>query len=769
MRQLVIGALLLASTVVASPPAQAAAVPATGPTSSTPATYSNPVSGDAVQTFPDPAMIRGKDGLWYAYGTTNPIDGKNEHILPMLKSPDMVHWTYAGDVYTGENHPSWWPNGTRPWAPDIRYVNGTYHLTYSLSTSGVGLATSPHPTGPWTDRGRIVPAGGSGCPTNNIDQAVYTDVNGDNYLYWGSYDTICVAKMNADATEVTGEVKQIGRGRRMEGGFVVRRDDWYYLFYSDAGCCDGAFSGYTVKVGRSDNPLGPFTTPTGVDLMDLTSKDGIVLAAGGNGWVGPGHNAIQTDLSGQDWLVYHAIPSSAPEFGPVTTTWGTTIGNLARRPLMIDRLDWIDGWPVVRAGAGPSTGEQPAPVTTWSVGSTFNSGTDGWKGPWKAATDPDSLGYLTTKGSNRELSDDTVQGDVRVEADLRLGTGGEAAGLVVTRANGADDVTAWLDREQGALVVTAKVRGKTTTASSPLPASFDYGSWQNVAAERRGNALVVSVSADRLGDPAATVAMTLPDGAPTSGSIGVAARGAEDSGGVVADADNVGAAPLYQPVTERVPGPVLGERLPAYSDEFDGTGTPTGWTRVRNPSATLSNGSLVWPTQNAELFQGTNTASILLRDAPAGDFAVETKLTFDGTRGNQQAGLLLYENDDRWLKLTHTVLPLNQGNGAVLHQTEFGKEGPRPGTTPPTAVANGPMFGGPAAQTTWLRLLYHYDEENGEHDVRMASSTDGTHWIWGGSWSLPRTGPVRIGLISMNTAGATATFDYLRTYEVTSR
>lgn len=52
----------------------------------------------------------------------------------------------------------------------------------------------------------IVPAGGSGCPTGNIDQAMFTDVNGDNYLYWGSYDTICGAKMNAEATAVTGPV-----------------------------------------------------------------------------------------------------------------------------------------------------------------------------------------------------------------------------------------------------------------------------------------------------------------------------------------------------------------------------------------------------------------------------------------------------------------------------------------------------------------------------------------------------------------------------------
>lgn len=37
------------------------------------ATYANPVSAGVVDTFPDPATIRGKDGAWYIYGTQNPI------------------------------------------------------------------------------------------------------------------------------------------------------------------------------------------------------------------------------------------------------------------------------------------------------------------------------------------------------------------------------------------------------------------------------------------------------------------------------------------------------------------------------------------------------------------------------------------------------------------------------------------------------------------------------------------------------------------------
>jgi hypothetical protein len=74
------------------------------------------------------------------------------------------------------------------------------------------------------------------------------------------------------------------------------------------------------------------------------------------------------------------------------------------------------------------------------------------------------------------------------------------------------------------------------------------------------------------------------------------------------------------------------------------------------------------------------------------------------------------------------------------------------------------MFGGPAADTLWLRLSYHHDTPGAEHEVRAASSTDGKHWTWTGAWTLPAEQALRIGLVSMNTAGATAQFDYVRTY-----
>ncbi|MGW1464244.1 family 43 glycosylhydrolase [Streptomyces sp. NPDC002308] len=742
-----------------------------------PATYTNPVTAGTVDTFPDPTMIRGKDGYWYAYGTQNPVlqskgeDG--ERILPILRSPDMVTWSYAGEVFTPETRPAWL-QGSRLWAPDIHYAFGQYYLYYSVPGRGtVGLVTGPTPTGPWTDKGAVLPTP-SGCPTGSIDQAQFTDTDGTPYLYWGSYDTICVAKMNGDRTRIEGAVTQVARGRRVEGGFVVHRDGYYYLFYSDAGCCDGAYSGYQVKAGRSTSPTGPFTDDEGTDLMALGSKGGVVVGANGNRWIGPGHNAIQTDLSGQDWLVYHGIPAESPDLAPAS---GGTL-KLSRRPMLIDRLDWIDGWPVVRAGTGPSDTPTAAPVTTWAAGGTFETGLTGWRtqgatpAGWTTANATDGHGYIRytpAAGSTAPgylVSTGTAPAAVRAEADLRVTAATGAAGLTLAHTDADNRIAVWLDRAKNALVTEVRIKGVDQGEQlGALPTGFSWDTWHTVSAEIRGTRLTVEVTGDRLRDPVGEQTRTLPAAAVHAGAVSAAAKG------VGAEADNVGATALYTPVTKRTPVAQPGALLPAYSDEFDtatlpGTTADSAWSWVRGPATgtTMVNGALSWPTSNTELYLGDNTAPVLLRPAPTGDYTVETKLHFTPTTNAQQAGLVLYENDDRWFKLTHSVLPLNNGNGAMLHVTEFGKEGERPTTTPPTAVANAPMFGGPTADTLWLRLTHHLDTANQEHEVRASSSRDGVHWTLSGVWTLPVKGDLRIGLISDNHVGAVADFDYVRTY-----
>jgi arabinan endo-1,5-alpha-L-arabinosidase len=730
-----VATLCLAGTVLAPQGAGAAAVPAT---------YTNPVSREFADTFADPAVIKAKDGYWYAYGTTDPLrEGEGtRHIIPTARSTDLVDWTYVGDAFTEATLPGWAAPDAALWAPDIRYLDGTYYLYYVVTQTtvtdepndnAIGVATAPSPTGPWTDSGGPVVGprrGDSGNPGDfkwTFDPSQFTDIDGTRYLYYGSYyGGIFVTELSADATRAVGEPTMVAIDNRYEGAYVVRHGRWYYLFASEANCCAGPTTGYTVFAGRSASPQGPFVDRDGISLRTSRVGGTIVVTPNGNTWVGTGHNAVVTDLAGQDWFVYHAIDRRDPY---LDEPFG-----INERPMLLDRLDWVDGWPTVRAGRWASEGPQRAPVTDWTVSGSFELA-------GAASCEPDI-----------EVTPGRSPADYRAEADLRLGEGAAAAGLVTSWRSQRDYLVSWLDREAGALVTDVVRDGKSLgREASPLPEGFRYDVWHNLAAELRGQVLTVEVTDARLNDPVAVQRRALPPGTGGAGAVGAAARCGP------ADAANLGAARLYEPVRHQVPPPRVGEVV--YTDQFDDGVVPgAGWAWVRpDPAATETGGALRWPTQAADLVGPGNDASLLLRDAPSGAYTVETRLAIDlgvdEVRNFQQAGLAVYLDDDHFLRLSHVAI-------WNTRQTEFGKEMP---------FADGTSYGGMAigtpAPVTWLRLSHRIDPANGEHEFRAASSRDGRHWTWGGVWTLPAGTTPRIGLVSHGGTGAVAEFDYIRIYQ----
>jgi beta-xylosidase len=708
-----------------------------------PGTYTNPVSRDFADTFADPAVIRAKDGYWYAYGTTDPLrEGEGtRHIIPTARSADLVNWTYVGDAFTESTLPDWATPDAALWAPDIRYLDGTYYLYYVVTQTDVtdepndnaiGVATSDSPTGPWEDSGGPVVgprrgAGASGDFLWTFDPSEFTDLDGTRYLYYGSYyGGIFVTELSRDGTRAVGAPTQVAIDNRYEGAYVIRHGRWYYLFASEANCCAGPTTGYTVFAGRSASPRGPFTDRDGISLRTSRVGGTIVVTPNGNRWVGTGHNAVVTDLAGQDWLVYHAIDRADPfldePFG------------INERPMLLDRLDWVDGWPTVRAGRWASEGPQRAPVTDWTVSDSFELA-------GAASCEPDI-----------EVTTGKSPADYRAEADLRLGAGAAAAGLVTSWRSQRNYLVSWLDREAGALVTDVVRGGKSLgRESSPLPEGFRYDVWHNVAAELRGRVLTVEVTDARLNDPVGVQRRVLPPGTGGAGAVGAATRCGP------AEAANLGAARLYVPVASQVPPPQVGEVV--YEDQFDDGAIDPSWTWVRgpDPAATETGGALRWPTQPGDLVGANETASVLLRDAPDGAYTVETKLAIDlGTddvRNFQQAGLVAYLDDDHFLRFSHVAI-------WNTRQTEFGKEMPFADRT-----SWGGMAVGTPAPVTWLRLSHRTDPANGEHEFRAASSRDGRHWTWGGVWTLPAGTTPRIGLISHGGTGAVAEFDYVRIYQ----
>ena len=211
-----------------------------GAAGAAPGTYTNPVSRDFADTFADPAVIRAKDGYWYAYGTTDPLrEGEGtRHIIPTARSADLVNWTYVGDAFTESTLPGWAAPDAALWAPDIRYLDGVYYLYYVVTqttvTDGrddnaVGVATAPTPTGPWTDSGGPVVGprrGDSGNPGDfkwTFDPSQFTDADGTRYLYYGSYyGGIFVTELSDDGTEAVGEPTMVAIDNRYEGAYVVR-------------------------------------------------------------------------------------------------------------------------------------------------------------------------------------------------------------------------------------------------------------------------------------------------------------------------------------------------------------------------------------------------------------------------------------------------------------------------------------------------------------------------------------------------------------------
>ncbi len=337
-------------------------------------TYTNPMritvpDGSLAESCPDPSIIHGQqpgDDYWYLYCTSEIFtDYAPLHYMMISKSQDLANWNYVGDVFPRK--PAFVADDGYLWAPDIEFFNGKYYLYYAASNTRAGgaaifVATSDSPTGPWTTSSTPVvepePVPGRGMRAT-IDPAIVTD--GDQrYIFYGSFNGgISARALSADGmTSDPSSQVQIALSDRYEAAYVIKRNDYFYLMVSAGACCDAALSGYGVYAARSVNALGPYIDRDGNSLLESRIGGTPALTMNGNRWIGPGHNAVATDATGTDWIVYHAVDVNKPTFA----------GSWTRRPAMIDRLDWIDGWPVVRGGSGPSDSPQSLPVMNASNG-----------------------------------------------------------------------------------------------------------------------------------------------------------------------------------------------------------------------------------------------------------------------------------------------------------------------------------------------------------------------------------------------------------------
>ena len=291
-------------------------------------TYTNPLSlndpktGPAV-SCPDPAIIkRNHDGyiVWYLYCTGDPLNSNDKdangnlknHLISSFRSVDLIHWTYIGDVL--QSLPAWMGNvSTNLWAPAVKYFNNQYYLYYvapvtAQGGSAIGVATSKSPAGPWTDSGKPVVAPEPNPYSNSFLRAVIDpdevqDASGQRYISYGSYNGgVSIRKLSADGlTSDPSSEQQIAIDNRFEGAAFWQRDNYYYLFVSTTNCCNGPLTGYSVLVGRSLSPTGPFLDKNGIPLNTFAPGGSFYYSGASEtgSWPSPNHR--------RHWAVYGGL------------------------------------------------------------------------------------------------------------------------------------------------------------------------------------------------------------------------------------------------------------------------------------------------------------------------------------------------------------------------------------------------------------------------------------------------------------------------------
>lgn len=311
--------------------------------------------------FPDPAIIHAEDGYYYAYGTQT-LRGDHWINVQVARSRDLVNWDYLGDALP--NKPGWAQTTQDFWAPSVIYDGATYFMYYSATPDvchhherghALAIATSTSPAGPFVDMGQPLLLG---VGFEYIDPMAFDDpATGKRLLYWGSgFQPIKVQELAADRMSFAkgSEAKDLvwpnpvkgAFPRLVEAAWVIEHRGYYYLFYSGDNCC-GPHAEYGVMVARSKDAFGPFET-----LEEAKGVPHSLMLFKSERWLAPGHNTIAIDKAGEAWIVYHAIDVNRPRQRQEDEI-------NSRRVLMIDKIEWRDGWPHVGT---PSDQVTDAPV-----------------------------------------------------------------------------------------------------------------------------------------------------------------------------------------------------------------------------------------------------------------------------------------------------------------------------------------------------------------------------------------------------------------------
>ncbi|MEV4750595.1 glycoside hydrolase family 43 protein [Streptosporangium amethystogenes subsp. fukuiense] len=307
----------------------------------------------------DPAALVVGDTMYLYTGHDEAAPGGTNFVMRdwhVFSSTDATTWTDHGARLSLSNLP--WA-GADAWAGEVEPRGGKYYWYVPVNGNGagwmdIGVAVGDSPLGPFTDAkgGPLISDSTPNSSPLNIDPTVFTDDDGQAYIYWGSYYGLRAAKLKPDMINLDGPViTPAGVSNFWEAPWMFKRNGTYYLAYAanDSGCSQPGYA--CIRYATATSPLGPWTH-RGVVLDQVSSTTN--------------HPAI-VEFKGQWYMVYHN--AAAPG------------GGNFRRSVTLDKLYWnADGTmqKVVQTSGGG--GGQPPSGTNHALTATASTS---YVSPWE--------------------------------------------------------------------------------------------------------------------------------------------------------------------------------------------------------------------------------------------------------------------------------------------------------------------------------------------------------------------------------------------------
>jgi len=272
--------------------------------------------------------------------------GEKQYIFPILKSSNLHDWELAAEGAL-DTMPAWAKSTFS--GPGIYKVHGDrYNLYYAAKHKdtnrlSLGVAWSDSITGPFESDPEPLETKFSLNTLGGFTEPAffYDDVTDTNFLVYNNnagtllgQRKIYIQNLTTDGRKTVGVPREILKTSVkweegvIESASLVKRNGWYYLFYSAAGKASG---NNVIGVARADDVFGPYMKMAGP------------VMSGSEKFLDTGSTSVVVHNCSSDVLIYNAYPAGHKY--EKKGNYGVA-SEPGKKMLMIDYITWDKGWPL---------------------------------------------------------------------------------------------------------------------------------------------------------------------------------------------------------------------------------------------------------------------------------------------------------------------------------------------------------------------------------------------------------------------------------------